>query len=707
MNISIAFPMGINPSLTYFDSNIIITLKLGRKLSVRDTYNFFIYNNSGMLVCMENSEQHPDTKSRTLEVNICAMMTWLPGKYIVLVRSSSDKIIRADATLDKRHEWTVSEPKMCHELSDEDILCSATKENGHYWKRLFQRPGAEQLRRFAVERLRQQRLDKVRQVLLEMKLKFNNNIIISSRSQRADDFGCMCLRKVIGINDKTEYVDCGKLFNPLSNDPYENLREMLSSDKTDKADKHPLLAMVPVADPAIYVVTNIAALLDTHGKIIMRELLRIMPGPFSSMIINGRQQDIDQLLEQYPSLQKHFPMSNRLSQEIFSKEEIIFYLVEKIQCHDNMLLSEEALDCLVDRIVKAYDAGIICHWDICDMNYFSEELLKQKYLSRMARQIAEGEHPMSIYEVQPEDIPEESLQPQGNLYDDALRELRGMVGLENIKQSITTQSNRMRFFAERRRFGLKTKEQTICHAIFTGNPGTGKTTVAKLLGKIYHSLGLLSKGEVITIDRTKVIGRYIGETEENMKSVLEEARGNVLFVDEAYTFYSDDGDHDFGRHVIESLLPVLTQPNPDMLIIFAGYEREMDQLMSMNPGLVGRFPYKFRFEDYNADELMQIGVRLLEHDDYVLTEEARKKLRSNIENTLSNKSKHFANARWIEHYVEGGIIPATADRIMTAPSKRSLESFRQITGTDVDTAYRQFNPQKNELKPRRRVGFSA
>ncbi|MBQ9651619.1 MAG: AAA family ATPase [Prevotella sp.] len=705
MNISIAFPMGIDPSLTYFNSNITIKLELGRKLSIRDSYNFFIYNRSGMLCGMKFADdERADAKSRTLEVDISCPELWMPGEYMLLVRSSSDKIVRWDMTLDEQHHWTVSEPVMCHELSDEDILSSFSEERRYSWRSLFQRPGAAQLRRFAIERLRQMRLDEVRSAILDEKLEFNNNIIIATQGQQADAFGCMCLRQVTGLNDKTMHVDCGKLFDALSNDPYEKLRDLTNDAKSDDG---PFSSITSTTKPTIYVLRDIAALLDSHGKTVMRELLRIMPGACSSMILNGRQQDIDQLLEQYPSLQKHFPASNRLTIEPFSKEEMLFYLVDKIQGIDKMLLSDEALDALARTIVNAYDAGTICHWDIHDMNYFSEELLKPRYLSRMARQIAGGVHPLNAYEVQPGDIPSEALQPQSSLYDDALKELNEMIGLENIKTSITTQSNRMRFFAERRRLGLKTKEQSICHAIFTGNPGTGKTTVAKLLGKIYHSLGLLSKGEVITIDRTKVIGRYIGETEENMKAVLEEARGNVLFVDEAYTFYSGTGDNDFGRHVIEALLPVLAQPNPDMLIIFAGYEREMDQLMSMNPGLVGRFPYKFRFDDYTADELMRIGMRLLEHDEYVLTEEARNEFRSTIESTLARKSKHFANARWIEHYVEGGIIPATADRIMTTPSSRSLESFRQITVADVDTAYRQFNPQKTELKPRQRVGFSV
>ena len=144
--------------------------------------------------------------------------------------------------------------------------------------------------------------------------------------------------------------------------------------------------------------------------------------------------------------------------------------------------------------------------------------------------------------------------------------------------------------------------------IFTGNPGTGKTTVAKMVGKIYHALGQLSTGEVIVTGRSQLVGRFIGETEKNMQEILERARGNVLFIDEAYTLYDGASDHkDFGFRVLESLLAVLALEHADILVIFAGYEKEMKAMMDANLGLWGRFPHQFHFEDYSVDELLQIG----------------------------------------------------------------------------------------------------
>jgi SpoVK/Ycf46/Vps4 family AAA+-type ATPase len=309
--------------------------------------------------------------------------------------------------------------------------------------------------------------------------------------------------------------------------------------------------------------------------------------------------------------------------------------------------------------------------------------------------------------VLPDDIDGNYFRLQGSPYDKAIEELQSMVGLSEIKRSIVTLANRVKFYAERRQLGLQSSDMGVYHTILTGNPGTGKTTVARLLGRIYHSLGLLSKGDVICVDRKKIIGRYIGETEENMKMILREAQGNVLFVDEAYTLYTTGDERDFGRHAVECLLDVLSRKNPDMLIIFAGYEKEMDALMSMNPGLVGRFPYKFRFPNYTPDELMQIALKMLDADHYELTPEAHSSLLQTIRETVAARSETFANARWVEQFVMGGIIPALADRVSGTPHVLDRSVYQRIEAADVQTASARFGAKSIELRQRPAIGFCA
>ena len=191
-----------------------------------------------------------------------------------------------------------------------------------------------------------------------------------------------------------------------------------------------------------------------------------------------------------------------------------------------------------------------------------------------------------------------------------------------------------------------------------------------------------------------------------MKAILEEAKGNVLFIDEAYTLVTGaDDKKDFGRRVLDSLLTVLTQPNPDMLIVFAGYKNEMQAMLSTNIGLAGRFPYRYHFDDYSAEQLMEIAQRLFERDDYLLTSEAAQELQKTITQTIAQKPANFGNARWIDQFVHNGIIPAMADRIYATGS----DDLQHIEAIDIRKAFEYFKPKTIELKPARHrvAGFSA
>jgi SpoVK/Ycf46/Vps4 family AAA+-type ATPase len=244
--------------------------------------------------------------------------------------------------------------------------------------------------------------------------------------------------------------------------------------------------------------------------------------------------------------------------------------------------------------------------------------------------------------------------------------------------------------------------------LFTGNPGTGKTTVAKMMGRIYHSLGLLSKGDVIFVDRGKIVGRYIGETESNMQRILQEAKGNILFIDEAYTLCDCVSDRkDFGYRAIECLLTVMAQDDCDMIVIFAGYSKEIEMMMRSNQGLSGRFPYKFEFADYSADELMQIAELKLSQEDYELTGEARELLYNTIEETVRNKEWDFCNARWVGQYVNNGIIPAQSERLMKCTAPITRDDYRMIVAEDVNAAYALHKQTKKSCKIYRGIGFTA
>ena len=212
-------------------------------------------------------------------------------------------------------------------------------------------------------------------------------------------------------------------------------------------------------------------------------------------------------------------------------------------------------------------------------------------------------------------------------------------------------------------------------------------------------------------ERTKLVGRYLGETERNMTAVLEQAKGNVLFIDEAYTLCDNDqGDRkDFGCRVLESLLTVLSQKNPDMIVILAGYEKEMNRMLEMNPGMKGRFPYKFCFEDYNEEELFRIASKILERAEYRLTLEAESRLIETIQETVNHKDAFFHNARWVEQYILDGVVSAMSDRLMESPLNwESREVFQTIEVEDIEKAYQRIKPLPSVAPvQRKRIGFVA
>lgn len=296
-------------------------------------------------------------------------------------------------------------------------------------------------------------------------------------------------------------------------------------------------------------------------------------------------------------------------------------------------------------------------------------------------------------------------------FSKSMAELNAMVGLTELKKSLKTTLNLTRFEEKRRQWGLPVPEKGGHHMIFTGNPGTGKTTVAKMIGRIFHALGLLSKGDVIEAERSMMVGRYIGETEQKMEELLERAKGNVLFIDEAYSLCDNsEGDRkDFGCRVLECLLTVLAQKNPDMIIIMAGYEKEIRQMLELNPGMKGRFPYKFHFEDYNADELFQIACNLLKREEYRMTPETEAYLKETILESVAVKDAFFHNARWVEQYMWDGVIAAMSDRVMSMPLKlESRELFQTIELQDVQVAYQKMKPLPSVAPvQRKRIGFVA
>ncbi|MGE5417472.1 MAG: AAA family ATPase [Acidobacteriota bacterium] len=233
---------------------------------------------------------------------------------------------------------------------------------------------------------------------------------------------------------------------------------------------------------------------------------------------------------------------------------------------------------------------------------------------------------------------------------EAFAELENLVGLTEVKKllwEVTAFALVQRKRSEER---LKS-EPVVLHMIFKGNPGTGKTTVARILGRIFRELGFLEKGQLNEVERADLVGEYIGHTAQKTREQIRKSLGGIMFVDEAYTL-SQGGNKDFGREAIGTLVKAMEDSRDNLIVILAGYQDEMDYFIKSNPGIKSRFPIHMEFPDYDAEHLFNIGVKMLEERDYELTAKARWKLKNVLSAYSRSRHEHDGNARYVRNLVE-------------------------------------------------------
>ncbi len=248
----------------------------------------------------------------------------------------------------------------------------------------------------------------------------------------------------------------------------------------------------------------------------------------------------------------------------------------------------------------------------------------------------------------------ESKEEKAARLEELLSEFNGLTGLSGVKHQVNSLVNLMRVQKMRQEQGLKCSDVSK-HMVFSGNPGTGKTTVARMLAEIYKYLGVLSKGQLVEVDRGGLVKGFIGQTATRVQEVVDEALGGILFIDEAYTLTVGKGEGDFGQEAVDTLLKSMEDHRDELIVIVAGYTDLMEQFLNSNPGLKSRFSNFIFFEDYTADELMDILHKNLEKQEYVLSKAAEKKARKLIEERVANKPDNFANARDIRNFMEHAI----------------------------------------------------
>ena len=240
-----------------------------------------------------------------------------------------------------------------------------------------------------------------------------------------------------------------------------------------------------------------------------------------------------------------------------------------------------------------------------------------------------------------------------NQLEKDMERLDSLIGLEGVKAEIRDLSALLQISRLRKARGLKTAPAAR-HLVFSGNPGTGKTTTARILAAIYKDLGFLSKGQLVECSRSDLVGEYIGSSAKKTMEMIKKARGGILFIDEAYSL-SRKSEKDFGHEVIEVLLQQMENSRDDLVVIAAGYPDRMEEFLDSNPGLRSRFTTFIHFEDYSARQLMMILRKMAAELDYQLDEEASQVMEQRFEEIAKNRPAHFANGRDVRTLLEKAI----------------------------------------------------
>jgi SpoVK/Ycf46/Vps4 family AAA+-type ATPase len=290
--------------------------------------------------------------------------------------------------------------------------------------------------------------------------------------------------------------------------------------------------------------------------------------------------------------------------------------------------------------------------------------------------------------VQPEDVNKYiSSKTKAETLENLIREVNSLTGIKEVKTSVQDFVDYLGFMNERKKSGLKIEEKVSINCVFFGNPGTGKTTVARKLGKIFKAMGILSNGHVIEVDRAELVGQYVGETAQKALKVIEAAKGGILFIDEAYSLVREEKE-DFGKEALEVLLKRMDEYPAEFSVIAAGYPNEMNTFINSNPGIKSRFTHFFNFEDLNPDELMEVFKKIAVGEEYILTGESEEIIKKEFIDQYRNRDESFGNARMVKNYFNEIKVQLGKRYLKIPQQKRTREAMCTIFPDDISAAMR-------------------
>lgn len=283
-----------------------------------------------------------------------------------------------------------------------------------------------------------------------------------------------------------------------------------------------------------------------------------------------------------------------------------------------------------------------------------------------------------------------SLKDTDNSIQSILSELNKFIGLKNLKHSLSDFISYLNFIQERKLNGIETNENLSAHCLFLGNPGTGKTSVARLLGRFFKSIGMLENGHVVEVDRSSLVGEFIGETAQKTEKIINQAMGGILFIDEAYTLKRSDEGKDFGQEAIDIILKRMEDHQGKFFVIAAGYPIQMQRFLESNPGLKSRFTHTFTFEDFTPEELTDIYKLFSSREKFYLSKDAEKFLNEKLAVYCESADHTFGNARFIRNLFNETKIQLSKRYQKLPYEDRDFEAASKILKEDLINAFNNY-----------------